>query len=87
MLKMSEGVLEPFAILFDEKGGNSQTIRGAAFNQVSGQVVSGGEDGIINVWMPGEVKQVSSNNTRKVKTEVLSKKFGGAHGSKKPYSK
>lgn len=87
MLKMSNGALEPYAILFDEKGGNSQTIRGAVFDQASGQVVTGGEDGIINVWMPGEDKPQISNKTRKVKADVSTKKSGVAHSSKKPYSK
>ncbi|KAI9551514.1 hypothetical protein GHT06_021847 [Daphnia sinensis] len=87
MLKMSQDVLEPYAILFDEKGGNSQTIRGAAFNPASGQVVSGGEDGIINVWMPGEDKPLAVNNTRKVKSKFTFERFDGAYGRIKPYSK
>ena len=85
MLKMRDGKLEPYAILYDEKGGNSQMIRSAMFNQANGQIVSGGEDGIINVWMPGEDKPVTSGITRKIKTESSVKK--AVSPSKKPYSK
>ena len=85
MLKIRDGKLEPYAILYDEKGGNSQIIRGAVFNQANGQVISGGEDGIINVWMPGEDKPVTSRSTGKFKVEFLTKK--SVSPSKKPYSK
>lgn len=83
MLTMRDDKLEPYAILYDKKGGNSQLIRGAVFNQANGQVVSGGEDGIINVWMPGEDKPVTNDSTRKIKTEFSKKKI--VSPSKKPY--
>ena len=86
MLKVRKGKLEPYAILYDGKGGNSQIIRGATLNQSNGQILTGGEDGIINVWIPGEEKSSNASNSSMV--EIPTKK---AHknraNARKPYAK
>lgn len=82
---MVDGELKPYAILYDNKGGNSQTIRSAAFNRTSGQIITGGEDGIINIWMPGEDKPISVTNPM---VEIPSKKAQKNRSTaKKPYAK
>lgn len=82
MLKIKDGELQPYAILYDNKGGNSQMVRGAALNPSTGQIVTGGEDGIINVWMQGEEKPLSGSNPM---VEIPTKK---AHKNRsKPYAK
>ncbi len=84
---MIKGKLEPFAILYDEKGGNSQMIRGATLNQINGQIVTGGEDGIINVWIPGEEKHsFASNPMVEVPTKKAHKDRANER-ARKPYAK
>lgn len=83
---MKDGQLEPYAILFDERGGNSQTVRCATFNQTDGQIVTGGEDGIINVWIPG------NNSTSNQSHSMIERPSKQAHkmranAKRKPYMK
>lgn len=82
---MKDGELQPYSILYDDKGGNSQTIRGAVLNQTTGQIVTGGEDGIINVWMPGKEKPLSGANPM---VEIPTKKaHKNRSNARKPYAK
>lgn len=82
---MKDSQLEPYAILYDNKGGNSQTIRGAKLNQRNGQIVTGGEDGIINVWMPGVGStSTQSNPMVELPSRQAQKKRANA---RKPYMK
>lgn len=61
ILKVRDGSLEPHAILYDKEGANnSQVVRCAVYNPVDGTVISGGEDGIINVWKRGEERNQTS---------------------------
>lgn len=70
-------------MLYDQKGSNSQIVRCASFNATNGQIVSGGEDGILNVWLPGEGKEVTSNNPM---VDIPTRKTHKQR-SNKPYSK
>ena len=84
LLQQSGNELKPYALL-DEQGRSSQIVRCAALNPHDGSMISGGEDGIINVWRrSGDKEQVSSAPAAdsKVKVEKKSKKHG-----KKPYLK
>lgn len=82
-MRIKEGKLEPHAILYDKNGANSQVVRCATFNPLNGTVVSGGEDGIINVWSQGIEKPISSANSM---VDVPSRK-GRSSNSRKPYAK
>ena len=86
-MKVNEGSLEPYAILYDKEGANnSQVVRCAIYNSLDGTVITGGEDGIINVWKKGEEeKQTSAINSM---VDVPSRKAASSRkSSKKPYGK
>ena len=77
--------LEPYAILDDDKGKNSQIVRCAKLNEADETILSAGEDGVINVWRPGHEIPVTTKKTNE--SVQFSKPKTSASRSKKPYSK
>ena len=85
LLKLRGSKLEPYAILDDDKGKNSQIVRCAKMNVADETILSAGEDGIINIWKPGCETPVSTKKTNE--SVQLSKTKTSTSRSKKPYSK
>jgi len=85
VLKLHGAKLEPYAILDDDKGKNSQIVRCAKLNEADETILSAGEDGVINVWRPGHEIPVTTKKTNE--SVQFSKPKTSASRSKKPYSK
>jgi len=85
VLKLHGSKLEPYAILDDDKGTNSQIVRCAQLNVADGTILSAGEDGIINVWKPGHETPVTTKKTNE--SVQFSTTKASTSRSKKPYSK
>ena len=83
-MRINDNELEPYAILADNN--KSQFVRCAVCNTADGTVISAGEDGIINVWGPGE----ATNNmfdADNVKKESHKTNKRSAARFRKPYAK